>query len=126
MAKIELKHIFIFQTIAASFFGLGFMILPAFIMTLLGLSVEADGPTSMRFFGIMITGTALLAFCIRNEPHSSTRQAILIMLVFNFILMILFKFLFMDLQNIWVWMVIILHVVFIIFYGYFFIKNRGK
>jgi len=50
MDKIELKHIFIFQTIAASLFGLGFMIMPAFIMTLLGLSVEADGPLSMRFF----------------------------------------------------------------------------
>ena len=126
MAKIELKHIFIIQTIAASFFGLGFMIFPAFMMTLLGLSVEADGPTSMRFFGIMITGTAILAFFIRNEPHSSTRQAILIMLVFNFTIMILFKFLFMDLQNIWVWMVIILHAVFIVFYVYFFMKNRGK
>ncbi len=126
MAKIELKHIFIFQTIAGSFFGLGFMILPAFMMTLLGLSDAADGPTSMRFFGLMIFGTAILTFGIRNETHSYMRQVILVMLIFNFTIMILFKFLFMDLQNIWVWMVIILHVVFIIFYGYFFIKNRGK
>lgn len=126
MAKIELKHIFIFNAISAFFFGLGFMIMPAFIMTLLGLSDAADGPLSMRFFGLMITGTGILVLFIRNEPHSSIRQAILIMLVFNFTIMILFKLLFFDLQNIMVWIVIILHVVFVFFYVYFFIKNRGK
>ena len=83
------------------------MIMPAFIMTLLGLPVETDGPLSMRFFGLMITGTGILVFAIRKEPHSFIRQVILVMLVFNFTLMILFKFLFMNLQNIWVWGVII-------------------
>ena len=126
MAKIELKHIFIFNAISAFFFGLGFMIMPAFIMTLLGLSDAADGPLSMRFFGLMITGTGILVFAIRNEPHSSIRQSILIMLVFNFVIMIIFKFIFFDLQNIMVWGVIILHVVFVFFYVYFFIKNREK
>jgi len=126
MAKIELKYIFIFNTITAGFFGLGFMIFPAFMMDLVGLSDAADGPTSMRSFGIMITGMGILVFGIRNEPHSPMRQVILIMLVFNFLMMTIFHFVFFETLNFWVWSVILLHILFVILYGYFFITSREK
>ncbi len=126
MAKIELKHIFIFNSVVGFLFGLGFMIIPATIMASLGMSIEADGPISMRFFGTLIFGSAILLICIRNEPNSTARQGVLLMGIFNYIVMDLFHFIFFDLSNLMLWSVIILHTTMAFVYGYFFIKNRGK
>ena len=126
MAKIELKHIFIFNSVVGFLFGLGFMIMPAVLMTSLGMSDAADGPISMRFFGILIFGSAILAFGIRNEPNSAARQSVLLMGIFNYFVMDLFHFIFFDLSNFMLWSVIILHTVMAFVYGYFFIKNWGK
>ena len=126
MGKLNLKYIFLVNAILAVLFGLGFMILPKPIMTMIGFSDGADGPTAMRFFGILVFGVGIIAFGIRNEEHSPVRQTILLGFCSNYTLMTLYHFIFCDLTNLMLWSLIVLHSVFAAIYGYFFVIHMKK
>ncbi len=126
MSKFELKYVFIIHSIIAFIFGLGFIFIPNTIINSMGLPTPADIGEPIRFYGAMIFGLAILLFGIRNEPHSSMRQFILLSIIGSFIPQLIFHLLFHPLTNFMVWNIIGLDVIFITLYGYFFIKNRGK
>lgn len=126
MSKFKLKYVFIIHSIIAFIFGLGFMIIPNIIMDSMGLPNPADLGEPIRFYGAMIFGLSILLFCIRNEPHSSMRQAIILFIVVSFIPQLIFHLFFHPLTNFMVLNIIGLDAIFIILYSYFFITNRGK
>jgi len=126
MAELKLKYVFIVQSAIALLFGLGFLIIPNPILNLMGLTTPADIGEPIRFYGAMIFGLSILLFCIRNEPHSSMRQAILLSLVCSFFPQIFIHLFAHPLNNFMVWNIIATDVIFSGLYGYFFIKNRGK
>jgi len=126
MSKFNIKYVFIIHSIIAFIFGLGFIFVPNLILNSMGLPTPADIGEPIRFYGAMVFGLSILVFCIRNEPHSSMRQAILLFIVVSFIPQLIFHLLFHPLTNFIVWNIIGLDVIFIILYSYFFITNRGK
>lgn len=114
--KIEIKYFFIVNSILALFFGLGFLILPDFLMPLFGFP---DGPLGFRFFGAVILGTSVLLFAVRNEAPSPARRAIIFYLFVYFILLDIVKLFFCDLTNAMIWIMLVIHTIFIVAYGYF-------
>ncbi|MHA1563352.1 MAG: hypothetical protein ACTSPA_14665 [Promethearchaeota archaeon] len=126
MAKLNIKYVFLIQSIIAFLFGLGFIFFPNLILNSMGLDTPADIGEPIRFYGATLFGMAILLFAVRNEPHSSLRQAIILMMICSHIPQLIFHLLFHPLDNFMVWNIIGLNVIFITLYGYFFIKNWGK
>ncbi len=121
--NFKVKYIFIFNAVLALFFGLGFMFIPEILMTMIGFSDEADGPTAFRFFGILVFGISILTFAVRNEDTSSVRRSIILFLFIAYVLMVVFHFIFCDLSNLMLWFVIVIHTILAIAYGYFLFKK---
>ena len=126
MSKFKLKYVFIIHSIIAFIFGLGFMIIPYIIMDSMGLPNPPDLGEPIRFYGAMVFGLGILLIGIRNEPHSSMRQIVLLSIIGSFIPQLIFHLLFHPLTNFMVWNIIGLDIIFITLYSYFFITNRGK
>jgi len=97
--------------------------MPDIIMTMMGFSDVADGPTAFRFFGISVFGASILTFLVRNEESSTARQAIIITQVVNFILINIFLLIFGDITNLMLWSTFILHVLVAIAYIYILVQK---
>ena len=121
--KIELKHIFMLNSLAL-LFGIGFMIIPDMLMDMLSLSDVADGPLAMRFFGILVFGIGILTFSIRNEEESKIRRSVILTLFVVYLLMDVAHFIYFDLSNLMVWSIILLHTVLVVSYGYFYFVKK--
>jgi len=126
MAKLNIKYVFLIQSIISFVFGIGFIFIPNLILNSMGLPTPADIGEPIRFYGAMGFGMAIVLFAVRNEPHSSLRQAIILMMIFSHIPQLIFHLIFHPLDNFMVWSIIGLNVTFISLYIYFFIKNWGK
>jgi len=126
MAKFEINHAFLIHGIIGFLFGVGFMVIPTPITTLMGLSLGTDGIALSRICGAMIFGFGMIVFGVRKEPHSIARQQIMLALIVAYALMTLFNLLFFDLTNLMVWGLILMHAAIVVVYGYFFMKYRGK
>ena len=126
MAEFKLKYVFIINGILAFFFGLMFIFLPDMSGESMGLNTYADDGEPLRFLGATFVTLAILMLGIRNEPNSHTRQVILFVLVFNYLIEIILHLLFHSLTNPMVLVEIVLCSIWVILYGFFFIKNREK
>ncbi|MFX1454738.1 MAG: hypothetical protein ACFFDB_05125 [Promethearchaeota archaeon] len=121
--NLQAKYVFIFNSIIALIFGLGFMFMPDILMTMIGFSSGADGPTAFRFFGISVFGACILTFLVRNEDSSTARKAIMITQVINFVLINVFLLIFGDITNLMLWFTFIIHILMIIAYVYILIQK---
>ncbi|MFW9829977.1 MAG: hypothetical protein ACFFEY_20575 [Candidatus Thorarchaeota archaeon] len=121
--NLKAQYVFIINSIIAILFGLGFMFIPDMLMTLIGFSNAADGPTAFRFFGITVFGASVLTFLVRNEGSSAAGRAIMISQVINFILINIFLIIFGDLTNLMLWFTIILHILLIVAYCYLLLQK---
>ena len=99
MSKFNVNTMFFINGILALGFGLLIMFLPEILMEMIGFSTDADGPLSMRFFGILVFGVGLLTFSARKEEHSSARRSMLLMLSFSYSVMTIFHLVLADLSN---------------------------
>lgn len=114
--KIKVKYFFIINSILALFFGLGFLIVPDLLIPLFGFP---DDPLGFRFFGALVLGIAILAFAVRNEGPSPARRAIIFDLFVVYILLDILKLFFCDLTNVMIWIMFVIHTIFVVAYGSF-------
>ncbi|OLS30385.1 MAG: hypothetical protein HeimAB125_19440 [Candidatus Heimdallarchaeota archaeon AB_125] len=132
--KIELepKLVFWITAVVATGFGLAFIFFPVFMYNLIGFFSDEDGYLMVRFFGLFVLGVGILTFWARNSELSKTREAIILMLFISYFLMTVTHLLVMGIRgpplltNVWLWLVVILHLTFIGIYGYFLIRDWKK
>ena len=120
---MNLKTVFTINFIAAFLFGLGFIILPAFCLSLMGLDSSGQAPLLGRGWGAFILGLFFLAFFSRDLSASKGRKAVALSLFAVYILLDLYKLslnLFSGIPLNWmIAMLYFLHTGFIVLYGYF-------
>jgi hypothetical protein len=124
---MKIRTLFIANSILATFFGLGFMLIPDYLFNLLGFSTAADGPLAMRFFGIAVFGIGVLTFSARDSEDSQARRAIILMLFVVYSLMPILHIgvqLILGKGNLMLWGVNVIHIVFAMAYGYFFFRKK--
>jgi hypothetical protein len=126
MGIFELKYIFLINFVIMLLFSISFMFMPDAVLTSMGLAVYPDTGDPARFLGIMLFGMAIILFGVRNEPHSSMRQFVLLSLICSFGIMVVFHLLLHPLSNFVVLFVIALDTIFAVLYAYFFVKNMGQ
>ena len=120
---MKLKTVFTITYIAAFLFGLGFIILPSFCLSLMGLNSSGQAPLLARGWGVFILGVFFLAFFSKDLTASKGRKAISLSLFALYILLVLYKLslnLFYDISLNWMFALLyILHGGLFILYGYF-------
>ena len=130
--EFEPKLFFWITAVVAGAFGLAFIFVPQFMYELIGFSSDADGYLMVRFFGLMVLGVSILTFWARNSELSQTREAIILMLTVCYTLMTITHLLVMFIRgpplltNVWLWIVVVLHLSLVGIYGYFLIRDWKK
>jgi hypothetical protein len=116
------------HSIAALFFGVAFLVVPAFMSDFLAVPTDAMGTIAWRFFGLAILAFGGIAFGSRNKNIGEVRFPIMLVFFLLYIAMVLLKLalmLFADLQlNIWMWSVVGFRAVLAVWYGYFVFSRR--
>lgn len=120
---MKLKTVFTITYIAAFLFGMGFIILPAFSLSLMGLNSSGQAPLLARGWGAFILGVFFLAFFSKDLSASKGRKAIALSLFALYFLLVLYKLslnLVYGISLNWMFALLyILHVGLFILYGYF-------
>lgn len=81
---MKLKHLFLFNALVSTFFGLGMLLAPGPIYALYGQDLDAVHAVTARMWGSAILGYALLTFLVRNAADSETRRALVLALMLYF------------------------------------------
>jgi len=120
---MKLKTIFTINYIIAFLFGIGFIIMPAFSLSMMGLDPSGDAPLLAQGWGAFILGTFAITFFARNAPKSEGRRAVVLSLFILYILLNLYKLslnLFSGIPLNWMFgLLYLIHIVLVILYGYF-------
>jgi hypothetical protein len=82
--NFKLKYVLLFHTVVAVSFGISFIFLPEILLPMLSIPVEAGFLYRFRLFGCVVLCVAILAFSIRNEEPSSSRNSVLLFFVLGF------------------------------------------
>lgn len=124
---MSLRNLFIASSIIGFIFGLGFYLAPA--QTISPYGVEPPTQSTLyfiRFVGASFIGFSLLAWLVKDEPASDTRQKILLSYFVSYLL-ILIVMLIEQLTTpvgALVWVNIVIQALFTAGFGYFrFIKT---
>ena len=127
--RLEVKWVFWVQSVLSTLIGLAFIIFPQFMFEMLGFFTDEDGLLMVRFFGFMVFGVGFLVFWARNSELSQTREAIQLMLVIGFTMMLVTHLVVMGIRgmpllgNVSLWMVNVLHLTLVVVHGYFVIRD---
>lgn len=71
-----LKNLFILNTMIALSYGLGALLVPAWVMSAYGLTLNAAGELMTRFYGAELLAHGWLTWNVRNAGASPSRAAI--------------------------------------------------
>ena len=75
---MKYKTFMTFYTATTTFFGVGFVLIPGFILSIFGLAYDTSICYIGNLFGAALLSLALLAWLTRNATKSSERDAILL------------------------------------------------
>lgn len=118
---MKLKSLFIFNAIATIIFGIGSVLAPQALISLLGANLDPAGVLMMQYGGAWLIGIGLLAWFARNAADSEARRAIvlafLICYSIAFIVALLAQL--ADVLNALGWGTVALNLVLALGYGYF-------
>lgn len=68
---MRLNTMLLITFIVAGLFGLGFLFLPAQMLTFYGMQTDAVGLWLARFFGVSLLGFAVVAWFLRSVPDGA-------------------------------------------------------
>ncbi len=124
--ELQAKYVFIFHSIMAFIFGLGFLIAPEMNLDMMGYSTLGVGPYMSQIFGSAVLILGIQTALIRNQPHSDFRQWIILSYIIGFTLLTslhIYGLLVLGLGNQMIWAISILHIFTIALYAFIFYTN---
>lgn len=83
---MKLNVFMIISAIIALFFGVAFIIAPAWSLNIYGVSPDVNTEFLGRYFGASLIGIAFLTWLIRNAAPSITRHGVLVALFVSMLL----------------------------------------
>jgi hypothetical protein len=126
---MKLKTLMIINTIVAIVFGVTFVIVPAQVYSLYGITADEQLVYMGRLFGSALIGFALLTWLARNATHSDARWAIIYALFtadcVGFIVALIGQV--SNVVNTLGWSTVAIYLLLALGFGYFqFIKTSSK
>lgn len=118
---MTLKLLFTINAVAASLFGLGFLLVPAPLLALYGLSPDPNLIYLARLLGGAVLGYGIVTWMARPADASPARRAIVFGYFVGFAASLVAALMgqLAGVVNAWGWSTVALYVLFTLGYGYF-------
>lgn len=118
---MKLSNLMIAAAVIALVFGLGFILAPAWMMSLYGLTLDAPGQWIGRYFGSALIGIAVASWQARNATKGEALRAIVlgyfVLSLTGLVVVILDRF--MGSGNALVWINVLVYLFLTAGFGYF-------
>lgn len=124
-----MNALFLVYLIVEVIFGIGFLFFPGFMMGPMGVTLDETSTTFARLFGSLLISLPVLLFFARKSSSSEFKRGV-VYCIFVYLLastIILLMTQLKGLMNSMGWGIVILHFVFMLWFGYYLINpvKRG-
>lgn len=113
--------LFLVYLIVEAIFGIGFLFAPALLMGPMGVSLDETSATFARMFGSLIISIPVLMFFARRSTNSEFKKGVIysvcVYLFVSTIVLLITQI--KGLMNSLGWSIVILHFVFLLWFGYY-------
>ena len=120
-----MNTLFLVYLIVEAIFGIGFLFVPGLMMDPMGVNLDETSTTFARLFGSLIISMPVLLFLARRSASSEFKRglvySVFIYLFASTIILLITQL--KGLMNAMGWSIVILHLLFMIWFGYYLIKG---
>jgi hypothetical protein len=118
---MKLKTLNIITAAVCLAFGIGFILVPAQVVSMFGVTADEPMKHIEQLYGTSLIAFAFLAWASRNSADSESRRAIVLSLFVYFALAAVMAFIYQlkGIANSLGWSIVALHVLLALGYGYF-------
>jgi hypothetical protein len=119
-----MNTLFLIYLIVEAIFGIGFLFVPDLVMGPLGVTLDEASITLARMFGSLLIGIPVLIFLARRSSITEFRRGAMYF-AFTYLLastVVLLITQINGLMNAMGWGIVILHLVFMLWFGYYLLK----
>jgi hypothetical protein len=120
-----MSTLFLVYLIVEAIFGIGFLFVPGLMMDPMGVTLEETSTTFARLFGSLIISMPVLLFFARKSASSEFKRGVVycifIYLLASTIILLITQI--KGLMNAMGWSIVILHLVFMLWFGYYLINQ---
>jgi hypothetical protein len=121
-----MKTLFLAYMIVEAIFGIGFLFAPALLMGPMGVTLDETATTFARLLGTLILSIPVLLFFARKSSGTEFKRgaiySVFIYLLLSTVLLLVTQL--NGLMNAMGWGIVILHLAFMIWFGYYLINQR--
>jgi len=119
-----MKTLFLVYLIVEAIFGIGFLFAPDLLLGPMGVTLDETSTTFARLLGTLILSIPVLLFFARKSSGTEFKRGVIysifVYLLLSTILLLITQL--KGLMNNMGWGIVILHLVFMIWFGYYLIK----
>jgi hypothetical protein len=119
-----MNTLFLVYLIVEAIFGIGFLIIPGLLMGPMGVTLDETSTTFARLFGSLIISIPVLLFFARKSASVEFRivvvYCIFVYMLLSTIILLITQI--NGLMNAMGWGIVVLHLVFMLWSGYYLIK----
>jgi hypothetical protein len=123
-----MNTLFLVYLIVEAIFGIGFLFVPGLMMDPMGVTLDETSTTFTRLFGSLIISIPVLLFFVRKSTSSEFKRGVVysvfIYLLASTIILLITQL--KGLMNAMGWSIVILHLVFMLWFGYYLIKPEKR
>jgi hypothetical protein len=121
-----MNTLFLVYLIVEAIFGIGFLFIPDLMMGPMGVTLDETSANFARLFGSLITSIPVLLFFARKSASAEFRRGVVycifIYLLLSSIILLIAQI--KELMNSMGWGIVFLHLGFMIWFGYYLIKQE--
>lgn len=123
-----MNTLFLVYFIVEAIFGIGFLFIPGLMMDPMGVTLDETSTTFARLFGSLIISIPVLLFFARKSTSAEFKRGVIysifIYLLASTIILLITQI--KGLMNAMGWSIVILHLVFMLWFGYYLIKPEKR
>jgi len=123
-----MNTLFLAAMIVEAVFGLGFLFIPAPMLAPFGVTLDVTATAFVRHFGSALIAFPILLWYARKSNNPEFKQGAVYSL-FTYLLtstVLLLSVQFTGLMNALGWVIIAIHVFFLVWFGYYFIRKANS
>jgi hypothetical protein len=121
-----MNALFLVYLIVEAIFGIGFLVVPGIMMGPMGVTLDDTSTTFARLFGTLIISIPVLLFFVRKSTSTEFRRGV-VYCIFTYLLLSTILLLITQLKGLMNplgWGIVILHFVFMLWFGYYLINQE--
>ena len=121
-----MNALFLVYLIVEAIFGIGFLVVPGIMMGPMGVTLDDTSTTFARLCGTLIISIPVLLFFVRKSTSTEFRRGV-VYCIFTYLLLSTILLLITQikgLMNPLGWGIVILHFVFMLWFGYYLIYQE--